>query len=213
VKLLFLLFCGSAAFAQQLALSLVQPPGQIRPGTTMSITVALSGSGGKNLAAWEGVIKSSIGGTWKAVDGPAAAAAAKTVACNAAASADFKCLQAGINQNIYADGVILTYSLDIPANAAPGAVAVTVSGLLGASLAGDAIALTGNSINFTLAQPSSRCDLNGDSAINAQDVQLAINQVLGLGQCSADLDGDGACRAPDLQRVIAAALGGACRAQ
>jgi hypothetical protein len=145
------------------------------------------------------------------VDGPAATAAAKQLACNQnATSGEYKCIQSGMNANVDADGTVATYSLDIPANATPGAVTVVVSGILGASLAGAAIQITGNNVNFTLAQPLSKCDANGDGAVNAADVQLVITQVLGLAQCSADLDGDGACRAPDVVRVVAAALGGAC---
>ena len=57
----------------------------------------------------------------------------------------------------------------------------------------------------------SRCDLNGDGVVDAQDVQLAINQALGIQACTADLDGNGHCDVVDAQRVITAALGGICK--
>jgi len=58
--------------------------------------------------------------------------------------------------------------------------------------------------------PGSPCDLNGDGAVNAVDVQIAINQGVGLAACTnANLTGNG-CNVVDVQRVINAALGGAC---
>ncbi|HKW98490.1 MAG TPA: hypothetical protein VJN43_12210 [Bryobacteraceae bacterium] len=59
---------------------------------------------------------------------------------------------------------------------------------------------------------SSLCDLNHDSQINVVDVQIAVNQALGLSHCTGDVDGDGICTVIDVQRVIAAALGGVCDA-
>ncbi len=59
---------------------------------------------------------------------------------------------------------------------------------------------------------SKSCDLNGDGVINVQDVQLAVNQVLGIIPCtSADLVGNGACTVVDVERVILASFGGTCR--
>jgi hypothetical protein len=61
------------------------------------------------------------------------------------------------------------------------------------------------------APAPSACDLNGDGATNVVDVQLAINQVLGVAPCTtADLTGSGTCTIVDIQRVINASLGGAC---
>jgi hypothetical protein len=56
------------------------------------------------------------------------------------------------------------------------------------------------------------CDINGDAAINIVDVQIAINQALGLSSCNtADLLQNGQCSVLDVQRVINASLGAACR--
>lgn len=55
------------------------------------------------------------------------------------------------------------------------------------------------------------CDLNGDGVVNSTDVQLSINQVLGVANCgSAALQTSGTCNVVDVQRVILAATGGAC---
>jgi hypothetical protein len=57
---------------------------------------------------------------------------------------------------------------------------------------------------------SSACDINGDSAVNALDVQLTVNQALGIGQCSADINRDSLCNVVDVQRVANNVLGGPC---
>ncbi len=68
------------------------------------------------------------------------------------------------------------------------------------------------SVPILVAQSTtdSPCDLNGDGVVNVADVQIAIDEVLGLAPCTMDLDGTGSCDAVDVQRVIAAALGEAC---
>jgi hypothetical protein len=59
--------------------------------------------------------------------------------------------------------------------------------------------------------PEVRCDLNNDGKVDAQDVQLAINQSLGYATCgSADLVGNGKCTTVDVQRIVSASLGAAC---
>jgi len=56
------------------------------------------------------------------------------------------------------------------------------------------------------------CDLNGDGVINAADVQIAINQALGVARCTnADMIGNGQCNVVDVQRVINASMGGVCK--
>jgi len=60
-------------------------------------------------------------------------------------------------------------------------------------------------------QGSSSCDLNGDGVVNIQDIQLAINQVIGTLPCTtADLQQNGACNVIDVQRIINAAQGKGC---
>jgi hypothetical protein len=60
--------------------------------------------------------------------------------------------------------------------------------------------------------PTPTCDLNGDGVVNATDVQMAINQALGLpGYNAIDLNGDGVWSVVDVQRVINASNGLGCR--
>ena len=58
----------------------------------------------------------------------------------------------------------------------------------------------------------SLCDLNGDGAVNMQDVTIAVDQILGTQSCSnADLIGTGTCSVVDVQRIVNASMGEACR--
>jgi len=60
---------------------------------------------------------------------------------------------------------------------------------------------------------TSPCDVNGDAATNVADVQLCVNQAIGVSTCTADINKDGACNVVDVQRVVNAALGGQCVTQ
>src|SRR5262249_38225393 len=64
--------------------------------------------------------------------------------------------------------------------------------------------------NAVTGGSGSPCDVNGDGATNALDVQQTVNQALQLTPCTADINKDGACNVIDVQRVANAVLGGAC---
>jgi Protein of unknown function (DUF4038)/Concanavalin A-like lectin/glucanases superfamily/Putative collagen-binding domain of a collagenase/Fibronectin type III domain len=67
-------------------------------------------------------------------------------------------------------------------------------------------------MNAPIGSASASCDQNHDGTVNVQDVQLVINQALGLAACTTgDLDENGRCDVVDLQRVINTVLGAACR--
>ena len=51
-------------------------------------------------------------------------------------------------------------------------------------------------------------DLNGDGTVNVLDVQIAIEQALGLQPCkTADFNGDGKCNGVDVQMIVNKAIG------
>ena len=54
------------------------------------------------------------------------------------------------------------------------------------------------------------CDLNGDGVVNVVDVQLIINQALGVIPAVNDLNHDGVVNVADVQKEINAALGLGC---
>ncbi len=56
------------------------------------------------------------------------------------------------------------------------------------------------------------CDVNSDGSVNVVDVQLSINQAIGLAACgTTDITLDGSCNVIDVQRLINAALGMGCQ--
>ena len=58
----------------------------------------------------------------------------------------------------------------------------------------------------------SACDVNSDGLVNVIDIQLGINQALGILSCTTgDLNGDRQCNVLDVQRIINAALGAGCK--
>ena len=59
---------------------------------------------------------------------------------------------------------------------------------------------------------ASPCDLNVDGSTNVLDVQLIINEALGVAAALHDVNQDGAVNVLDIQIVINAALGMSCRA-
>jgi glucose/arabinose dehydrogenase len=63
----------------------------------------------------------------------------------------------------------------------------------------------------TFQDITSPCDLNNDGSANISDVQLCVNQAIGITACSTgDINRDTSCNVIDVQRAVNAALGGAC---
>jgi len=63
---------------------------------------------------------------------------------------------------------------------------------------------------WTLRVLRSACDINADGAANVVDVQLSVNQVLGISPPTNDVNGDGKVSVADVQAVVNAALGLGC---
>ena len=167
----------AALAAGQTTLTLVGPS-TVRPGFTYAVNVMLSNPP-PDLAAlqWSAALPPGFqASAWTCVAGAATALAAKELYCNPASTT---CLTVGINTNLYASGVVAIYSLAIPADAAPGPVAIPLSGLVGATLAGGNAPLTaGAPYSILVLDPT---DLNGDGRTDVQDLQLIIQRILAVG--------------------------------
>jgi hypothetical protein len=208
MRLLILFASAHLLCGQALNIAIVGN-GPVRAGNTIQISLSLTGSGGRNIAGLQESIAASTGGTFSVANGPANIAAGKSATCNQV-GALYICLDAGLNATAYSDGIVHTYSLQIPANATSGQSSIVLSGLVAATAAGLGIPITGNSITFTLASPISQCDLDGSGITDSADFDLALKEALGLAACS-DLSGDGKCTVVDVVRVANAVLGGACK--
>jgi hypothetical protein len=65
--------------------------------------------------------------------------------------------------------------------------------------------------NTTAQVSENRCDIDTDGTVNVVDVQLGINQAMGINPCiSADIDLNGSCNVVDVQLLINAAMGQSC---
>jgi len=70
-------------------------------------------------------------------------------------------------------------------------------------------AANANASDLTTIAPFT-CDLNADGVVNVSDVQLIINEALGVTPAVHDLNHDGVVNVADVQKVINAALGLGC---
>jgi len=62
----------------------------------------------------------------------------------------------------------------------------------------------------SLARAQSGCDVNGDGAVNASDLNALVSMVLGTAPCSAGAQAIGGCNAIAVQRIVNVVTGGAC---
>jgi hypothetical protein len=131
----------------------------------------------------------------------------KTISASAQPNGDIRLLAVGFNQNVIANGVVAyaTFTLGSPFSAG----AVTPKACTSADAQGSIIATACTA--GTIRLPS--CDINGDGATNVADVQLIINEALGVNPPIHDLNHDGAVNVADVQKVINAALGLGCSVQ
>jgi hypothetical protein len=160
---------ASALPAQTLTLT---GPAMARPGSTVAVNVTLAAPP-VSLAATQWSVTLPAGYVATAVAGAASTTAAKTLYCNPLSTL---CLTVGINTNLYAAGVVATYSLVVPATAAPGPVTIPLSGVVGATLDGSAAVLNaGTAYTFNVL---TRTDLNGDGKVDILDLQLMIQEIL-----------------------------------
>lgn len=85
-------------------------------------------------------------------------------------------------------------------------------------LSTDALAITPNGAHVIVGTNggiwvydwATSCDANGDGSTTVSDVQLVINQALGVSSAVSDLNHDGVVNVADVQLVINAALGLGC---
>ena len=83
-----------------------------------------------------------------------------------------------------------------------------------ATVSGGGAAMTGvQDLTIIAGASFSKCDLKEDGSINVADVQLIINEALGVAPAVDDMNGDGVVNVADVQIVINAALGLGCAAK
>jgi Dockerin type I domain len=195
----------SGAGAQTLALTSTAP---LKAGTQGTLSLSITGSG-TTVAGLQWSISPPTGTALAITAGAASVLAAKSISCNSpTGSNSLICLATGINTNVYADGVVATFSFTPTTT---GTLTFTLSGLIAASPAGASVPVTAGPPLVLTVLPSA-CDLNGDGLVNMTDLTALVGQSIGLVPCTtADLDGDGKCTILDAQRLVNAAITGVCK--
>lgn len=65
-------------------------------------------------------------------------------------------------------------------------------------------------VSTGVGRAQSGCDVNGDGAVNASDLNALVSMVLGTAPCGSGLQAIGGCNAIAVQRVVNVVTGGAC---
>lgn len=212
-NLLLTLFLVTGALAAQTATLILTGPATAAPGSSVTVSLGLAGSSGQNLAALQWTAIPPAGVTISSVaSGAASTAATKTPYCN---TGNTLCILVGlstatppvITNAVYADGVVATLQVAIPATAAPGPMTIPLTGLLGASTAASGVTITsGTAYSLTVLN---KCDVNKDGSVTYLDVQAVLNPALGNGVCPISQG----CTPLTVIAVLVAALGSACLLQ
>jgi hypothetical protein len=133
-------------------------------------------------------------------------AAGKSFVTNVLPNGDVRFLASGFNQNPIANGLVAYATFTLNPQFTTGSTVVTPKNCVSSDGQGNSL-LTSCSIG-TIGVAT--CDINLDGVANVSDVQLIINEALGVIPAVHDLNHDGAVNVADVQKVINAALGLGC---
>jgi hypothetical protein len=129
----------------------------------------------------------------------------KDVSSSALSSTQNRFIGAGLNQNPIGNGTLFLMNYKLL-----GSTTLTCTNAQCVDAQSKPIPTTCK-VGAITATASCTCDVNGDGKVDVSDVQLIINQVLGVVPATCDINGDGAINVGDVQIVINAALGLGCK--
>lgn len=132
--------------------------------------------------------------------------AGKTLSTAFLSNGDVRMVATGVNQTAIPNGLIAYGTFALNSQFLTGSTTVTMKNCSSSNALGGVLA-TG--CTTATIRPFS-CDLNGDGAINVADVQILINEVLGIIPAVHDLNHDGAVTVADVQKLSNAVLGLGC---
>jgi len=142
--------------------------------------------------------------------GPQATAAGKSITTSTLDGGAIRLLASGLNQNAIAGGTVAYATFTVNAAFARGSTSLTVSNCAATDASGNSLA-TGCGAPVPVETPCN-CDINGDGKVDVSDVQLIINEALGIIPAVNDLNHDGVVNIADVQIVINSVLGFGCPA-
>jgi hypothetical protein len=189
----FLLFLGLPLLGQTILPTVT--PNAIPVNKTVTITLTYN-PGPSQAAAiqWASVLPAGSTIIWSLSSGPTSEN--KTLSCN---SSGLICIIYGLNTTTIAGGILATGILSVGATG-HGPQTFTVSSAFGADATGLAISMSGGAVGYSIV---SIFDLNADGLVNAADLSLAIQQVIGNTACvTADFNNDGKCDSVDILLLV-----------
>ena len=134
------------------------------------------------------------------------AGASKGISSSLLSNGDVRLLTSGMNQTVIGDGIVAYASFTLKGAFLSGTTAVAPLNCAAASASGGALATACTSATITTLG----CDINADGSVNVQDVQVVINEAMGMSLAVHDFNQDGAVNIIDVQKMINAAFGSGC---
>jgi hypothetical protein len=137
-------------------------------------------------------------------------AAGKSITTNTLDGGGIRLLASGLNQSSIAAGTEVYATFTLNEGFTHGSTSLTVSNCAATDAQGNS--LTAGCGTPAVVQTPSNCDLNSDQTVNVSDVQIMINEALGVAAAINDLNHDGTVNVADVQLVINSVLGFGCPA-
>ena len=180
-------------------------PATVTAGSSATVTLTLAGSTGLNLTGLQWTHALPVGATLGTpVASGSSTTAGKGLYCGTTVCVAVGLVGTTITNTPFADGAISSVPIAFASNAPLGSQSLQINGTFAANNLGAAVVIVpGATYSITVL---SRCDVNGDGAINSLDVTAVINGINGKGSCPLS----GGCNLQSVVAVVIAALGGAC---
>lgn len=205
-KLFLFLFVAAAGFAQATngTLTAFTPVGVTAPGTSGVVSIILApGTVAPAAVEFTLVVPPGEFSNLASAAGAASTAAAKQLSCSpwsaTSATNTITCVVFGLNQTNLGAGSIADFTLTVNPAVPNSSYVLTPSNVSAADVKGNAVTLSPVAGTFLI---KNACDLNGDGAINLQDVLVAVQNAIAAKTC-----GPQTCNAGDIELEILVALG------
>ena len=179
-------------------------------GQTVEIPIQLASSGTATPAGFQLDLSFDVTKLTfvSARTGASSAAAGKTLSTSAPTGGNKRLLVSGANQNAIANGIVAYASFTLGATFTSGSTSVSALNCTSTDASGNSLPTP--CVAGTIR--SAGCDVNSDGTVSVADVQLVINEALGVTPAVHDLNHDSLVNVADVQIVINAALGLGCSA-
>jgi len=181
------------------------------PGASVDVPVTLTATTAPSGFQYDLGYDSSKLTFVQAKQGDQTKAASKDISTNALSSSSLRVLAAGLNQGLIANGTVVLMNFRLNSGFSSGTASLTCSNAQSTDANSRAITPTTCQSGTLTVRAACSCDVNGDGTTNVSDVQLIVNQALGIVSNRCDINADGQTNVLDVQMVVNATLGLGCR--